>query len=155
MRAFRRWATHAEREFWTWGREAHAAGEAYHNAKVGLYQKVVDPARARPGDREEVMQRMCDLAAALRSGKPEEKARMAAILVLPDLFFSEICAFFDDAYRRSFEPPREARLPDRLAAYGIRVPAGFSHGGHEIVQEASEDLPAHREEWWVVMEDAP
>jgi hypothetical protein len=157
MRRLRAWA--AELEF----PEGPAPGRGFANYKIALPEELVGPL-GRPQIVTRAAQVLVDAAGRLARLKPKthRSARVVAILGRPDLFASEICVFFDEAYFRDFSRrastyERWAPIEDRSLAqdWGLTVPDDFSETGFETSYRDDEDDAWTAGETWLIGELGP
>jgi len=100
MRALRRRADRLVADF-DWAR---CEGPGYWNWKLPLLRHPIEGASARQAVQIGVAQLLVDTAHRLIARRPADlgDAKVVVVISLPDMFASEICVFFDEAYRASF-----------------------------------------------------
>ena len=137
LRAFREWAA-ALGEDWDW---APYEGRGYFHWKIPVSYAFVSGKGARLAIQTRCVQVLIDAAAALAARKPKSlrHTRVVAIINLPDLFASEVCVFFEEAYFEGFAP-RDSEdqtwtaIGDSLAyRWGLQLPTGFGEVGYSTV----------------------
>lgn len=137
-------------------------GRGYFHWKLALPYALVSGPTARPALQSRAAQVLIDAARTLADRRPPglAGARVAAIINLPDMFGSEVCVFFDEAYFRAFAPrddeeqtwtPVEASLARR---WDLRLPPGFGERGFATELRDFDFGPPHvvRGEVWMIGE---
>ncbi len=155
LRALRRWAEGFDGAF-----PVARAGARYVNWKIPVLDRLVRPPTTTPAIQRECAQCLIDAAAEIARAKPVElaHARSVAIIALPDLFESEVCVFFDEAYFGAFTDrasegqqwtplPKTRSLVDELA---LRVPDGFGALGFaEMIRDERSGQTREGEIWLI------
>ena len=137
LRALRAWAA-ALGEDWDW---LPYEGRGYFHWKIPVSYALVSGRSARLAIQTRCAQVLIDAAVALAARKPKDlrHTRVVAIINLPDLFASEVCVFFEEAYFEGFAP-RDSEdqawtpMDDSLARrWGLQLPKGFGETGYRTV----------------------
>jgi hypothetical protein len=160
LRALRRWAEGFDGTF-----PVEHAARRYMNWKIPVLDRLVRPPTTTSAIQRECAQCLIDAAAHIAQAKPIElaQARSVAIIDLPDLFGSEVCIFFDEAYFASFTDrtsegqqwtplPKTRSLVDEMA---LRLPDGYSVLGFAEVIRDEESGETREGEVWLVGDCAP
>ncbi|MDH3596811.1 MAG: DUF3916 domain-containing protein [Rhodospirillales bacterium] len=160
LRALRRWTEGFAGTF-----PVEHAARRYVNWKIPVLDRLVRPPTTTPAIQRDCAQCLIDAAAHIARARPTElaQARSVAIIDLPDLFGSEVCVFFDEAYFESFTArdserqqwtplPKTRSLVDEMA---LRLPDGYSVLGFAEVIRDEETGEARESEVWLVGDCAP
>uniref|UniRef100_B0T521 DUF3916 domain-containing protein n=1 Tax=Caulobacter sp. (strain K31) TaxID=366602 RepID=B0T521_CAUSK len=158
LRGLREWAAGLG-EGWDW---LPYEGRGYFHWKIPVGRSLVSGRRARLAVQTRCAQVLIDAAAALAARKPKtlRHTRVVAIIDLPDMFASEICVFFEEAYFEEFAPRNSEDQTwtlsgDTLARrWNLRTPQGFSEiGYHTVTRDTDFDPPRSEEgEVWMIGE---
>ena len=118
-------------------------GRGYFNWKIPVHQALVSGQSARFAVQSACGQILVDAALQLAQRKPDSLSHTQVVAVIgwPDMFFSEICVFFDQEYFADFcsrdsqdeiwTPRSDQRLIDEL---DLAVPSGMSVRGFDTVE---------------------
>ncbi len=137
LRALRVWAA-ALGEDWDW-RPYEGCG--YFHWKIPVGRALVSGRGARLAIQSRCVQVLIDAAADLAARKPKSlrHTRVVAVINLPDLFASEVCVFFEQAYFKDFAPRDSADqawmpIDDSLARrWDLQAPEDFGEVGYRTV----------------------
>lgn len=137
-------------------------GCGYFHWKLVLPYSLVSGPTARPALQSRATQVLIDATRALIDRRPSSlaSARVVAIINLPDMFGSEVCVFFDEAYFRDFAPRDnedqawtavEASLARR---WDLRLPPNFGERGFATEERDCDFDPPRvtRGEVWMIGE---
>lgn len=146
MRALRRRVDRLAADF-DWSR---CEGPGYWNWKLPLLRHPIEGASARQAVQAGVAQLLIDTAHRLIARRPADLryAKVVVVISLPDMFASEICVFFDEAYRASFvdrQGDEETWTPanDSLVErWKLKVGKGFGEFGFDYVRRDLDFDPA-------------
>jgi hypothetical protein len=144
----------------------HANEDRFWNDKVPVFSKLVEPPHATPETQRACIAAILAAAQAIEtSPRRPPNCRVACLVTTPFLFQSEVTLFFDDAYFRTFLPPKEKSRatydggwveaepadPAIIAAIRPEAPAGMTfHGGtrlHEVDEAWARDTERFNWVW--------
>lgn len=144
LRALRAWAS-ALGEDWDW---RPYEGRGYWHWKIPVGRALVSGKGARLAIQSRCAQVLIDVSGA----------RVVAIINLPDMFGSEVCVFFDEAFFEGFAP-RDSEdhtwtpIDDSLARrWNLRPPKGFGEVGYRTVTRDTDygSLRVEEGEVWMI-----
>jgi hypothetical protein len=144
---------------------AKPAKQPFVHWKIPILDRLANPPTTTPTIQARCAQCLIDAATHLAEAKPGTlaKARVTAIISLPNLFASEVCIFFDEDYFESFtdrtaEWQRWTLLPaerNLLTEMNLRAPEDFFLIGFSEVIRDEEDDGVYEGEVWLVGECGP
>jgi len=160
VRALRDWAEGFAGNF-----PAEHAGLRNFKWKIPVLDRLVRPPTATAAIQAQCAQCLIDAAAHVAAAKPADlaQARVVAFIDLPDMFGSEVCVFFGEAYFRSFtdrdtDYQRWTPLPkgrSLVEEMGLRLPDGFVVLGFAEVIHDEETGETCEGEVWLIGECGP
>ncbi len=124
--------------------------ERFWNYKVPVFSKLVEPPHATPEAQRACIAAILAAAEAIEtSPRRPQGCRVACLVTTPFLFQSEVTLFFDDAYFRTFLPPKdksrttydggwieaEPADPASIAAIRPQAPAKLEFHGGTLMRE--------------------
>ncbi len=124
-------------------------GRGYWHWKLPLLRHPLEGEGAREAVQAIVGQLLVDTAHRLVARRPSNLGfvKVVAIFDLPNMFGSEICMFFDEAYRAGFvdrQSDEETWTPARgslAARWGLRAGKGFDEIGFDYVRRDFDSEP--------------
>jgi len=160
VRALRDWAEGLAGTF-----PAEHAGLRHFKWKIPVLDRLVRPPTTTAAVQAECAQCLIDAAAHVAAAKPADlaQARVVAIIGMPDMFGSEVCVFFDEAYFQSFTDrtggyQRWTLLPQGrslVEEIGLRLPNGFVVQGFAEAIRDEETGETREGEVWLIGECGP
>ena len=151
FKALEKWANDFE------GKHVVTDEENYYNFKIPVLDRLVNPPKATHEHQKRAIECLLTAAGHLvkaREDSDREYYKVAVLLVLPNLFQSEVTVFFSKSYYQGFYNHSNPLPKDSAPSlqFNINIPESFNEcGGTVEWDDEYEDETVHvKEQWWTI-----